>query len=94
MARAKNKAKKTVVKKAKKAGAFSEFVESKYARSSPRSADREKLAEQFTAGGVVLALLLMIIGVLISPAFPMVGALMATLSFLSFMGAFMAKETL
>ncbi|MCX6777945.1 MAG: hypothetical protein NT157_03595 [Candidatus Micrarchaeota archaeon] len=94
MARAKKKVKKTVVKNAKGTGAFPEFVEAKYSRSSHMSADREKLAEQFTAGGVVLALLLMIIGVVISPSLPMVGALMATLSFLSFMGAFMAKETL
>lgn len=56
--------------------------------------EKERLITTLTAGGVVMSFGLSFGGVLIAPASPGMGGLLATLGIVSCMGAFMARETI
>ncbi|MFH0818173.1 MAG: hypothetical protein V1909_06105 [Candidatus Micrarchaeota archaeon] len=56
--------------------------------------EKEKLITTFTAGGVVLSFGLSIGSVVIAPAWPAGGGLLATLGVISCFGAFMARESI
>ncbi len=55
--------------------------------------EKEKLITQLTASGMVLSFGLSVGSVMIAPAWPQGGGLLATLGIMSCFGAFMARET-
>jgi hypothetical protein len=56
--------------------------------------EKDKLITTFTAGGVVLSFGLSIGSVIVAPAWPAGGGLLATLGIISCFGAFMARESI